>query len=77
MLSRRHSLADFFFSLMPLEPEARLERIVSLGRQFVVELETHPINPREHQFLSGGEIFRLARGCQIADHFGGQSVDME
>jgi hypothetical protein len=76
MLARRHSLADFFFSLMPLEPEVRLERICSLGRQFVVEVETHPINRREHQFLTEGEIFRWASGM-IADHFGGRSMDME
>jgi hypothetical protein len=77
MLARRHSLVDFFFSLMPLEPEARLEQILSLGRQFVVEVETHPINPREHQFLTGGEIFRWVKDSQIADHFGGRSRDME
>jgi chitin disaccharide deacetylase len=77
MLARRHSLADFFFSLVPLEAESHLKRIFSLGRQFVVEVETHPVNPREHQFLSGGEIFRWLSGCPIADHFGGRLMDLE
>jgi len=71
VLARRHSLADFFFSLMPLEPEVRLERIFSLGHQFVVEVETHPINLREHQFLTGGEIVRWVSDCPIAGHYGG------
>jgi hypothetical protein len=75
MLARRHSLTDFFFSLTPIEPEVRLERIFSLGRQFVVEVETHPVNSREHQFLSEGKIVRWTSGCPIADHFGGRSID--
>jgi hypothetical protein len=75
ILARRHFLADFFFSLVPLEPAVRLKRIFSLGRQFVVEVETHPINPREHQFLTEGEIFRWVSDCPIADHFGGRSME--
>lgn len=74
LLTRRHSLADFFFSLMPLEPEVRLERIFSLGRRFVVEVETHPINLREHQFLTEGEIVRWVSDGPIADHFKGRSM---
>src|SRR5713226_4540807 len=33
-LARRHRLTDFFFSLPPLEPQSRLERILSLAHQF-------------------------------------------
>jgi len=58
MLARRHRLTDYFFSLKPLEPPDRLRKIFSLAQQFVVEVETHPVNPEEYQFLSGGEIFR-------------------
>lgn len=74
MLARRHPLADFFFSLMPLEADSHLKRIFSLGREFVVEVETHPMNPREHQFLTGGEILRWVSDCPIADHFGGRPM---
>ncbi|MGH9431788.1 MAG: ChbG/HpnK family deacetylase [Terriglobia bacterium] len=66
MLARRHRLADFFFSLTPLGPPARLQRIFSLARQFAVEIETHPVNPEEHRFLAEGEIFRWAQECPIA-----------
>ena len=68
-LARRHRLTDFFFSLPPLQPESRLERIFSLARQFVVEVETHPINPEEYKFLAEGEILRWVGEGGIAPRF--------
>ena len=59
-LARRHDLADFFFSLSPVEPRSRIERIFSLARHGIVEVETHTINPQEFKFLSEGEIFRCS-----------------
>jgi predicted glycoside hydrolase/deacetylase ChbG (UPF0249 family) len=67
-LGRRHRLTDFFFSLPPLEP-ARLQRIFSLSNQFIVEVETHPVNPAEYRYLSDGELFR-----QIGDRIAQPSV---
>jgi predicted glycoside hydrolase/deacetylase ChbG (UPF0249 family) len=72
MLARRHSLVDFFFSLPPLEPQGRLERIFALARKFIVEVETHPVNPQEYRSLTGGEIQRLAGG-RIARGFSQRS----
>ena len=69
LLARRHRLTDFFFSLTPLEPPARLQRIFSLARCFVVEVETHPFRPEEYRFLAGGEIFRWAGDSPIAPRF--------
>src|SRR5260370_16873641 len=66
MLSRRHRLTDFFFSLSPLEPRDRPQRIFSLARQFVVEVETHPVKPEEYSFLIAGEIFRWTGDIPIA-----------
>jgi nucleoside-diphosphate-sugar epimerase len=68
-LRQRHSLTDFFFALPPLEPPDRLRKIFSLARQFVVEVETHPVNPQEYQFLTNGGIFRLAGDLQVARRF--------
>jgi hypothetical protein len=68
-LGRRHCLADFLFSLAPLEPPDRLQRIFSLAREFVVEVETHPVNPEEYRFLTGGEIRRYMGDLQIASCF--------
>jgi len=69
MLARRYSLTDYFLDLMPLEPPGRLERIFSLARQSVVELMTHPANPKEYRFLAGGGIYRWIRNCPIAPCF--------
>jgi len=55
-LARRHHLTDFFFSLPPLEPHSRLDRIFSLAQTSVVELETHPVMPDEYKFLRGAEM---------------------
>jgi glycosyltransferase involved in cell wall biosynthesis len=69
ILQRRHQLSDFFFVLPPPEPPDRLQRIFSLARQFVVEVETHPVNPKEYRFLMEGEIFRSAGDLQIARRY--------
>jgi chitin disaccharide deacetylase len=60
-LARRHRLVDYLFPLPPLEP-ARLKRIFNLAVDHAVELETHPVNPAEYKFLTGGEII-----CQLGE----------
>jgi hypothetical protein len=69
ILARRHRLTDLFFSLPPLSPPARLERIFSLARRFVVEIETHPLSPAEYRFLTEGGIFGLVGDRPIAPRF--------
>jgi predicted glycoside hydrolase/deacetylase ChbG (UPF0249 family) len=69
LLARTHQLVDFFFSLPPLEPPTRLRGILSPAHEFVVELETHPVNPEEYRFLMKGELFHRAAGLPIASHF--------
>lgn len=69
LLARDHYLVDFFFSLPPLEPPSRLQRIISLARQFVVEVETHPAHPEEYRFLTGGELSRWIGDLPIAPRF--------
>lgn len=65
VLARRHRMVDFLFSLAPIEPSRRLERVFALAREYVIELETHPIKPDEHRFLAGGELLRRAAGTPI------------
>ena len=65
VLARRHHLTDLFFSLPPMEPRDRLRKIFASARDQVVELETHPINCEEYQFLAGGEISRWTDGVQM------------
>lgn len=68
-LARRHRLADFFFSLPPLEPQSRLQRILSLSRDFAVEVETHPVNAEDHRFLTGDGVERWTAEVPIASRF--------
>ncbi len=68
-LARRYRTTDYFFSLAPIEPETRLNRIFSLAREYSVEVETHPVNPEEYRFLTGGAIFRWTGECPIATSF--------
>jgi hypothetical protein len=55
-LNRRHRVVDYLFSLQPLEPPDRLQRVFALARHAFVELETHPVNLDEYQFLTSGEL---------------------
>jgi len=67
-LVRRHCTTDFFFSLTPLQPE-RIQRIASLAHQYVVEVETHPVNSDEYRLLAGGDIYRWTGSVPIAARF--------
>ena len=75
LLTRRHRLVDFLFSLPPLEPPAHLQRVFSLASKSVVELETHPVDPEEYRFLRNGALLRRIGNLPIASRFaisGGQ-----
>ena len=75
MLARRHHLTDFFFSLPPLEPCSRLDRIFALAQTSVVELETHPVMPDEYKFLRGGEMSNRAVTNFFAQTIGSSRPD--
>jgi len=64
-LARRHRLADFLFSLPPIEPAGRLERIFDLARRHVVELETHAVHPEEYRILETGQLLAWTRNVRI------------
>jgi hypothetical protein len=68
-LARRHRLVDYLFPLLPLEPRARLERILSFAHRFTVEVETHPVNAEERRFLMEGGVDEWTRGFPIAGRF--------
>ena len=68
ILARRHSLVDFFFSIAPIEPE-RLKQISSLARRHVIEVMTHPADPKEYKFVTGGEILHWTKDVAIAPRF--------
>jgi chitin disaccharide deacetylase len=65
MLARRHRITDLFYSLPPFAPAGRVQRIIALARKFTVEVETHPVNQEEYEFLTGGAMFRCAGDVPI------------
>jgi chitin disaccharide deacetylase len=69
VLARRHHLVDFLFSLAPVDETERLQRIFQLARGAVVELETHPVNPDEYRFLTGGEFLHQLADVSVAPRF--------
>jgi hypothetical protein len=74
-LARRHRVTDFFFSLPPLYPE-RLHEMFRLARSAAVEVETHPVNPEEHRFLAGGEIFCWIGDLRIAPRYAFKDAEL-
>lgn len=66
VLARRHRLVDFFYSLPPMGVPGRMERILRLASDHVVELESHPVKPDEYRYLAGGEIFQWVGNTRIA-----------
>jgi hypothetical protein len=61
LLLKRHRTTDYFYSLQPISPAGRLEKIFRLAMQSHVEVETHPVNRDEFEFLKSGELMQLAR----------------
>jgi chitin disaccharide deacetylase len=68
-LAQRHRLADYFFALDLLEPRDRLIEKLSYAREFNVEIETHPVNCQEYDFLRGGELFRVCGDIPVARRY--------
>ena len=67
MLGRSHRTVDCLFALPPLEPK-RLLPIFSRSREITIEVETHPTNPVEFEFLTGGGLFRLLGDIPLSHH---------
>ncbi|HZQ21094.1 MAG TPA: ChbG/HpnK family deacetylase [Terriglobales bacterium] len=63
VLARGYQTTDFLFSLPPLAPFARLERIFTLATNFIVEVETHPAMTEEYRFLTGGNLLSWVHNC--------------
>ena len=70
VLARRHTITDYFFSLVPLNSPDRLQRICSLASEHTVEVETHPVEPAEYRFLVEREILRWTGGVPPAPRYG-------
>jgi hypothetical protein len=55
-IEKRHPATDYFFSIEPIGKGERLGEIIELAKSSLVELETHPVNTVEFNFLTGEEF---------------------
>ena len=69
ILLKRHKLTDLFYPLAPVDAPGRVEEIFALASRFYVEVETHPIDPKEYEFLMGEKILRRIGNLRIAERF--------
>ena len=69
IIERNHPVARYFFSIEPLERPDRLTRILDLAKNSLVELETHPANLQEFQFLTGGEFNRRSAPVGVMSRY--------
>jgi predicted glycoside hydrolase/deacetylase ChbG (UPF0249 family) len=65
-LAKHHPMTDYFFSIEPIDDTERLRGIIELAKRSIVELETHPANPREHALLTRGDVPWQMGGTLIA-----------
>jgi len=68
-LKQRYQLVDFLFPLAPVNAVNRLQKIFSVAREAVIEVETHPVNHDEFRFLTSGELCRLVADLQVSVGF--------
>lgn len=67
ILAKRHRTVDRLFALPPLEPE-RLLQIFSRSHEVTIEVEAHPANAVEFEFLTEGALFRLLGDIPLSCH---------
>lgn len=68
-ISRRNPMPDYLFELSSAVRSGHLERICSLSRHFVVEIETHPSRSMEYKFLTEGGFHSQIGDLAIAPYF--------
>ena len=63
-LSKRYFLADYFFALSQLIKTDRIFRVFELGKSSTVEIETHPCDMREYDFLMSDEYLAMLNSIE-------------
>jgi len=66
MLNSRYRTTDLFFILPPTAPSNRLADIFALADRSTVEVETHPVDDEDYDFLMGDELARRLGNVSIA-----------
>ena len=67
-LARRYRFTDYFFDLAECIQENKLDRVTALARSANVELMTHPIVPREADYLMSDEFSELLQRLELGGY---------
>lgn len=67
-LGRKYRLTDYFFDLTQCIQEKKLGRVVALAESGNVELMTHPIVPREADYLMSDEFEAMLQRLNVGDY---------
>jgi predicted glycoside hydrolase/deacetylase ChbG (UPF0249 family) len=68
IIASKYMCTDSFFSLMPIDNMDRLQRIIDLSKQSVVELMVHPERKEEFDCLMSDEYFDLICFAKTANY---------
>jgi predicted glycoside hydrolase/deacetylase ChbG (UPF0249 family) len=67
-LERRYQLTDYFFDLTQCVEQNKLGRVTSLAKSNIVELMTHPIVPREADYLMSDDFADLLQCVEVGSY---------
>jgi hypothetical protein len=59
-------MADFFYRIPPVEPHSRMAEIFAHAIDHSVEIETHPVDDEDYEFLMEGGLMRCLGGLEVA-----------
>jgi hypothetical protein len=67
-LQRKYRLPDYFFDLTQCIEGNKFGRVTSLAKSDTVELMTHPIVPREAEYLMSEEFSELLHRLKVGSY---------
>jgi hypothetical protein len=66
VLSQRHRMTDYFYRIPPVEPRSRMAEIFANAVDYSVELETHPVDDEDYEFLMEGGLASCLGDLEVA-----------
>jgi len=66
VLAKRHRMTDLFFRIPPVKPISRMVEMFGLADRYCVEIETHPAEDEDYEFLMEGGLTRCLGNIEVA-----------
>jgi predicted glycoside hydrolase/deacetylase ChbG (UPF0249 family) len=68
VIASKYICTDFFFSLAPIDKKERLQKILNLSKESIVELMVHPERKEELDYLMSDEYFDMLYLVKTGDY---------